>query len=251
MFKYFYTFIIIVNITTNSFCQLSEIDSINKIIPYFSFTGGYQLPEGDLLKRYGNNGTAGGNFMLKFRHDILVGVEGNFIFGSKVKENDLFKNISTPDGSIIDGNGIYAETHLFERGFYFAANVGKVFRVLKKYPCSGIMIMASGGFLMHKIRIENPDNTAAQLSGDYKLGYDRMTNGFAAGGFVGYYHLGETRLINYFAGFEYIAAFTKSQRYDFDLMGIDNTSRIDIFYGIKVGWMIPLYKRKRQEFYYN
>jgi hypothetical protein len=34
-------------------------------------------------------------------------------------------------------------------------------------------------------------------------------------------------------------------------MGPDNTKRIDLLYGIRLGWIVPLYKQAPQEYYFN
>jgi hypothetical protein len=44
--------------------------------------------------------------------------------------------------------------------------------------------------------------------------------------------------------------FTQSRRsYDYDLMKQDTKKRLDILYGGKVAWILPLYKKAPQEFY--
>lgn len=46
--------------------------------------------------------------------------------------------------------------------------------------------MGGGGFLQHKIRIENRENVAPQILGDYAKGYDYLRNGPAGYLYVGY-----------------------------------------------------------------
>ena len=102
--------------------------------------------------------------------------------------------------------------------------------------------------LQHKIRIEG---AAPQLMGEYKKGYDRLSNGLALGEFIGYVHLGKNHFINFFAGFEIIEAFTKNRRsFNIDTIEKDDTKRLDILSGFKFGWIIPLYRRNADEFYY-
>jgi hypothetical protein len=94
--------------------------------------------------------------------------------------------------------------------------------------------------------------TAPQITGDYAKGYDRLTAGFNLNQFIGYYFMSKSRVLNFYAGFEFYQAFTKSRRdYIFDLMQKDESNHFDLFYGIKVGWMIPIYNRAPDKYYYN
>jgi hypothetical protein len=38
--------------------------------------------------------------------------------------------------------------------------------------------------------------------------------------------------------------------YDFDIMGYDDTKRKDFLGGIRVGWILPLYQKAPEKFYY-
>ncbi len=179
-------------------------------------------------------------------------VEGSFLFGENIKEDTLFHLIKTSGGYIIDGDGMYADIRTYQRGFTFMCKAGYVFNIFNVNPNSGLLFVAGVGFLQHKIRIENPGQTVAQLKNDYKKGYDKLTNGPAFSQYIGYTHFSENRVSNFRIGFEFTQAFTQSRRnYDFDLMGRDTRKRVDMLYGIKVNWMIPFRKRKPAGFYYN
>src|SRR5688572_26799444 len=117
---------------------------------------------------------------------------------------------------------------------------------------SGVYVLAGAGFMQHKIHYEDVSRTASQLRGDYKKGYDRLTNGLALTQNLGYMYLAERRNINFFVQLEITEGFTQNRRdYNFDLMGPDNQKRLDLLYGIKLGWIFPVYKKLPQEFYYN
>ena len=213
----------------------------------------YQFPGGDLVNRFGSNSNIGGGVSIKFKSNWIISLEGGYIFGDEVKNaNNLFSAISTPDGNIIDGNGIFAEIHLYERAYHFHLKAGKIFSIFGSNPNSGLMIQAGLGFIEHKIRIENPENTAPQIKGDYQSGYDKLTNGLLLDESIGYIYLGKRRLTNFFIGFEFMQAFTKSRRdYDFNIQGKDNTNRTDILSGIRFSWIIPLYDRGKTHYYIN
>ena len=220
--------------------------------PIIYATYSYQFPGGDLADRFGSNSSIGGGFLLKTSGNWLLGAEGNYLFGSSVKHQETMLGlISTPEGNIIDANGMYADIILYERGYSFYGYFGKLIPVLSPNPNSGFTITAGGGYLQNKIRVHNPNNTAPQVTGDYKKGYDKLNGGFAFRGSVGYTYLSNSRLLNFSVNFEFIQAWTKRMRdYNFDLKGPDPDSYSSQFYGIKACWFIPLYKRKPKEFYF-
>lgn len=215
-------------------------------------TYSYQVPGGDLSKRFVSDNAIGLGYLYKSKKNWLLGADGFFMFRDSIKETNILDSIVTSDGNIIDGNGTYAEIHLYERGFHMGIKAGKLFPVIGPNPNSGIFILGGIGLLQHKIRIENRDNSAPQISKEYKKGYDRLTNGLALSEFIGYMHLGNSKLVSFYAGVEFVQAWTQNRRsYNFDLMGPDNTKRLDLLYTIKVGWILPLYKRSPDAFYYN
>ena len=221
----------------------------------FYATYSWQFPGGDLAKRFGGNSSIGGGFQYKLRSNWIIGAEGNFLFGGTVKNADsLLTMIATPDGLLIDENGYMASISYYERGYSIYGKFGKIFPfypTLAPNKNCGITLMVGGGYIQDKIRIHNPDNTTPQVQGDYLKGYDRMNSGIAVNASLGYLFLSNSRLLNFYVGFEFIQAWTKSYRkYDFDRMKYDNTRYSSQFYGLKACWFIPLYARKPKDFYY-
>ena len=238
-------------IQVSSHAQVSIADS-SITTPMVYATYSYQFPGGDLAERYQSNSSIGGGFMVKTRSNWLIGVEGNFQFGSGVKNQDsLLTTISTPEGYIIDANGKYADVILYERGYSFYGLIGKLFPWVGPNPNSGFTLIAGGGYLQNKMRILNPDNTAPQLWGDYKKGYDRLNGGFALTASLGYLYMSSSRLLNFGFAFEFVQAWTKSKRpVDFNTGKPDKQNLSSQFYNIKVTWNIPIYRRTPKEFYY-
>lgn len=211
----------------------------------------YDLPGVDLIKRFGANSDLGGGFMFKTKGNWLFGVKGGFLFGEKVKEDNILANISTSENYVIDKGGTYADIYLYERGFYFTGNIGKIMALGKPNPNSGLFINVGGGYLQHKIRIENPDKTAPQVEGDYKKGYDRLTGGWCATQFIGYIYFSNKKIYNFYGGLEIKEGWTQSLReYNFDTRTKDTQKRLDVLFGFKVGWCLPFYKKTGQTFYY-
>lgn len=219
---------------------------------FFNASYSYQFPGHDLAERFGNNSMIGGGFLYKFKSNLIAGIEGGFIFSENVKnESSYLKMIATSEGYVISSSGTFAGVFLHQRGFNVHARLGGVLPLFGPNPNSGVLLMGGAGMLQHKIRFEITDNNAPQLDGDYKKGYDRLSNGPSISQFIGYVHFDNDRTINFLLGLEFMQAWTQSRRpWDFDTMQTDTQKRFDSLWGIRVGWILPLYKRAPKEFYY-
>ena len=224
-----------------------QAESVSMVFP----TVGFQLPAGDIADRFGFNSTIGFGYQHKTKGNWLYMTDLNFIFGNEINQDSLIQNLINQDGFVISDNGQVANVSFFERGFYTTFRVGKVIPLSSSNLNSGLMLMAGGGFLQHKIHIKVEDDMAAALRGDYQKGYDRMSNGFSAAQFVGYLHMGKNRLYSYFIGFEVVEGWTQNRRsMNFDTMRRDEEARFDMLYGIKIGWCIPFRQRLAKDYYY-
>ncbi len=218
--------------------------------PMIGATFGYQFPGGDLADRFGNNFNVGGVFQWKLQSNWILGIEGDFLFGDEVKENNILDKYKTPDGNIIDEHGHYANVLLYQRGLKFEVRIGKIFPVIGPNKNSGIMACIGLGYLQHKIRIETPESAIPYISGEYSKGYDRLTTGPEITEFLGYVNFSNSRLVNFYGGIECTQAFTKNRReINFDTGLKDDKSRLDLLFGIRIGWVFPLYKRSADKFY--
>jgi len=82
----------------------AQSDSLNVLLPTFSFSG--QLPGGDMADRFGESGLLGLGVRYKLKSNFIFGLSYNYLFGSKIKiEEQLFSNIKTDQGNIIDNTG--------------------------------------------------------------------------------------------------------------------------------------------------
>ncbi|MFZ9943163.1 MAG: hypothetical protein ACO3O0_06105 [Bacteroidia bacterium] len=242
--------ILLLFIGFQSYGQSGVRDTIIRF-PFLNVSFGYYQPGGDLADRFGSNSMLGGEVLYKDKRNFVYGFSTGFIFGDQIKEPKLMSDLYTPEQQIIGLDGLYAEIRIFERGYHFGPAVGKIFSFKKPNPNSGIMLLVSPGFLQHKIRIEDIGNTVPALRGDYKKGYDRLTNGFRLQEFIGFVYFSNRQLANFYAGFEFIQGFTQLRRdYVFDDQAIDRGQRLDLMYGFKLGWTMPLYKKKPKAFYF-
>jgi hypothetical protein len=246
-------FILIGTLFIMSSCMFGQVSIHDSVIStsLIYATYEYQFPGGDLEKQFGGNSSIGGGFMFKTKQNWMFGVEGNFMFGQSVRNSDsLLRSISTHDGFIIDANGYYADIVYYERGYNFLAKFGRVIPLLAPNPNCGFTLLAGAGYIQDKIRIHNPGNTAPQLLGDYKKGYDRLNGGMAVTGSLGYMYLSNTRLLNFSLSFEFMQAWTTPYRErDFDTGKKDTRKLSSQFYSVKVCWFIPLYRRVPKQFY--
>jgi hypothetical protein len=227
-------------------------DSAVSIPMIYGFYG-YQWPGGDMAEQFGSNSVVGPGFMLKTSSNWLFGAEYNFLFGNNVINGlDILKGIINSDGNVISGDGTPSLVALFERGYTVGAKFGKLIPVIKTDKNSGIFFTAGLGYIGHKIRIEVENQSAPQLKGDYKRGYDRLSGGLMLNQSIGFMYFGQSRLLNFTLSVEAVEGWTKSYRdYYFDTMSPPPEGRqFDFLIGPKIAWMIPLRQRTVSEFFY-
>ncbi len=234
----------------------------------FQVTYAALFPGLDTKTDFGFTNNIGGSVIYKTKSNWLFTANGNFIFGNRVKGSriDLFgEGITTIYGEVIGGGGLPSSLAVFQRGFHFQAEVGKLFPIAPN-PNSGVFVQAGIGYLRDRIKVEymiEAQNTPYQIINDYQYGYDRMRGGFALHGEAGYLLMSNSRIYNFSVSLEVTYARTKPLRdYDFrvfydengepHIMGYNDKSKRfnDLYYGIRVSWMIPTYQRQPDAYYY-
>lgn len=240
-------------VLTVSATAQGDIQTEKLLMSQASIHVGYYLNGSDFADRYLSPAIIGAGYHIKTKGNLLFGVDGGYVFrdGIKDRENYLL-NMQTNNGEIIAQDGGYAQILFGLRGFVINGSVGKIFPIFGPNPNSGLLVKLGGGFMQHKIHFESRRDDVPQLEGDMRKYYDQMAYGWSLNQFVGYQNLSNSRLTNFYIGIETIQGFTKNRRdYNIDLGGPDNALRTDLLFGIKVGWMVLLYKRKPKEFYFN
>lgn len=219
--------------------------------PFFGIGGSFSIPGGDMAKRFGSDFEIQSIFGIKTQKNFMYSIQGGFFFGNKIKEDYLLSGLVNSYGTIIGSDGRTPEVRLFERGYHISAGFGKLFAFTKPNPNTGVVANLAIGFMQHKIRIEPIGNTVYGLSRKYRKGYDRLTNGIIFEEFLGYMYFGNKKLINFYAGFNFIQGFTQGRRsYQFDTMKPDDAKRLDLLYGFKAGWILPFYTKPDKFYYY-
>jgi hypothetical protein len=219
--------------------------------PMIGASYGYYLPAGDMAGRFGASSALQLNVDFKTKYNWVLGINGSYFFGKQIKES-LFDSISTTTGNLISEDGELADIRLYERGFTVSGTIGRLIPFKRPNPNSGIRADLGFGFMQHKIRIETIGNKVPQMSKEYKKGYDKLSNGFLLTESLGYQYLSNNRLANFYIGLECMQGFTRSRRsFDYETMMKDTQKRVDVLFGARLAWVLPLYKKAPQEFYTN
>lgn len=250
-FKLSSLFILFVFLSLRIFSQ-GSISDTTKTIPYLSFSYQFFVPGGDLADRFGVGNIIGGDFNVKLSNNFELGIGGAYIFGNIVNQDSLLHGMRTPNGDILDDNGVISEVFFFQRGWKVGATFSKIFSVLSPNPNSGIKIGIGLGYSQNWIRIENQENMIPQLSDEYKTYYDRKVGGLYLEQFIGYELFSNTGIANFIGGFEFRQGFNSQLRsYNIDEMATISGSSLDLYFGVKVAWNILMYKRNSTAYYYN
>ncbi len=243
--------ILFVLISFSGFSQRNLKDStISQMIIGVNYK--FNMTGADMYERWGFNSAIGLDVNYKFKNNLSLGVDGSFHFGNRLKDTTIFESITNSYGAVTALSGEPADILFGLRGVNANAKIGYVFNGLGHNPNSGLWVTIGGGFLMHHIKIESIYDVVPQLEGDYRKGYDKLTFGFSSSQFIGYLYQADRRFTNFYFGLEITEGFTKNIRtYNFDSGGPEYTPRLDILYGVKLGWMVPIYKRQPKAYYFD
>lgn len=211
-----------------------------------------QFPFGNMADRFGFNNLFGMQIAYKLKKNWLIAVEGNFLFGTKLRDNYVLDNISTTTGQFISQNNDLIRVRSQEQGCNIKVEFGKIIPFSTKYPDAGLLIMTGGGYLQHKIAINVKESSLPQLSKTYRKGYDRLCSGPIISQFIGGVFLARRKFISAYAGLQFDVGFTQNRRnFDFYSMQKLSEKRIDMFLGVRVGWIIPVFiQASEKEYYY-
>lgn len=215
-----------------------------------------QFPFGTLRETFKTNMNIGFDVTLKTASNWTYSFDFNYLFGSKIRDQkavlgeDLLST-SVNDFILIDGNGKEATIYFEGRYWNISLGIGKIIP-FGKWRNSGLWLRLNAGYFEHKIRINDFDNQIPQLSGDYKKGYDQRAGGFCLTQFVGYVFMRKVRVASFYAGLEVSEIWTKSNRnFNFLLMKKDESKKFSVLVGPKIGWIIPLYERRKIQTLYR
>jgi hypothetical protein len=220
-----------------------------------SASGDLDLPAADMAKEFGTSYRVGPAVLYKTKSNWVFGVKCDFIEGNVIRQDSLMANIvdhySAHSGNLyefINTAGQRIGIPVYEKGYVIGLQAGKIIKLKPSHPDDGLLLLTSAGFIQHKIDIYDKDKTVSQLQGQYLKGYDRLTNGSFIEQYAGYAYFSKRRLINFTLGLDALFGFTQDRRsYLYDVMRTDNGNKLDILFGIRGGWFIPIFKRKSEE----
>jgi hypothetical protein len=240
--------------TSGLLAQKDSVKTAPKLPAAFlvNLSYGVHFPGGDLGQRFGTLNAVGGSVQFLSKNNWLVGADVLYGFGDLVKENVL-SMLETPQGLMIDQNGQLAIVIPSARSVYVGGRLGYLIPLLKNGTRTGIELGAGAGYYRHWLRIEDQSETLVQLQGDYRKGYDRLTDGTALYEYVGFRFSSRRRLINFFAGAEFGQGFTRNRRvWNYNEVAAETNGRLDLFFGLRFGWTIPLelYSKETERRYY-
>ena len=217
----------------------------------FAFNYNYQIPIGTIANVYGDNSAVGASYFFETSNNLIFGVEASYMFGINIKNPNIFNNISTENGAIIDANGYYANVKTMQRGFNSHLFSGYAFHFFKN-NLSGIYISQGIGYLQHQIFIDTKNQTIPQLNEEMKKGYDRFSNGLSTKFCFEYKYYHRKGKFQISSGVNYIIAYTKNQRiYDFAKNEYyQNKRTLDQLLGLKIEIIIPINRKNKEEFHY-
>lgn len=215
----------------------------------------FDFPAADMAKRFDKSWRLGPALLYKTKSNWLFGAKFDFIVGRNVYEDSLMYNIADKYGSskqnlyeFINNNGQRIGVPVYERGYATGLSAGKIFSHSKDHPDNGFVLITTAGFIQHRINIYDKDKSVEQLRDPLRKGYDRLTNGTFLEQYVGYIYFANNKLVNFTLGIDFLAGFTQGRRdYLYDVMRPDNAKRLDILWGIRGGWFIPIFNRKSED----
>lgn len=238
-----------------SHSQLNFSDS-TLAMPWVSIQYGFNLTGADLAQRHGHFNHIGFFAGHKTRRNWVYGIDGSFMFGSDVTPGvtEMFDHLTDDKGTITDQNGDQAIVVTASRGMNINGNVGKILPVFGSNPNSGIYVSLGAGWIAHKIRVETQEHVVPVIELDYRKGYDRLVQGFTTNQFIGYAFLSSRSFLKFYGGFYVQQGITYERRtifFDEPDYQVPTTPRFDLQYGVRVGWLIPIYPRQPQDFYFD
>ena len=236
--RFTYLFIVLVLAISPCLSQNDEKPIGNGI--YLGVFYGLHSPGGDLSDRFGGNFSVGGNLEMVKNKKWIYGVEGQFLFGKKVKEN-VFGGLVTNDGHIIGTNSTLADISIKQRGINLFGKFGRMHDLWSDEHLSGLKWTIGAGFFQHQIRLTEGQGTVPFIEGNYAKGYDRLSNGFGLTEFIGYQFFDGRGRLNFFFGGEFTQAFTKDRRgLNYNTREPVTESRFDMLVGLKIGMQVTI-----------
>ncbi len=212
----------------------------------------YMTKGGEFASYLDDNFMLGGDVQYKFKSNWLVSFGGRYHFADDLENaQQIFGELMTSQGEFLSLNGEYAQITFRERGWNMSADVGYIFNRLGHNANSGLLVSLGAGYNVHFIDIRNQRENTPQVQELYKRGYDRWTEGFMTRQLIGYQFAGTERRINFTLAFEFMQGFNENVRgFNYDTREYVTGNQLDLYYGLRFSWFLPIYDQNAQKFYY-
>ncbi len=210
------------------------------------------LPGADMASRFGTSYRLGPSLMYKTVSNFMFGVKADFILGNVIREDSLLHGVRDKEGYFINSEGQRVGVGIYERGYAIGLQGGKILPFRSANPNNGLLLLTGAGFIQHRINIVDKDKKVPQVRDDFEKGYDRLSNGWYLEQFAGFNMFDKGGLINFHLGLNILAGFTGGRRdFLYDVRRKDESSRIDLLFGIRGGMYIPIFKKKSEEIFFE
>lgn len=246
--KYFIFFILFFIDSANGFSQEKEE---KKSFPMFGTSFGILQPGGFMAERFGLFMTAGFTFDFMLQSEWLFGLDFNYGFTNKVKENTLAA-ITNDDGFIVNNEGNPADVRITGRLWNLIPHVEYKTRWASVNRNTGIVLGMGAGYTEHRIKFFDYAQTVASLDNQLYRGYDRYSGGPVFRQSVGFLYIGTNRITNFRLDLNLFQFYTKNFRelnYDTGLK--DENYKFNFCYSLKGTWILPLYKKSAEGIFYT
>ena len=213
---------------------------------------GLNFPAGEWTDRYGQSFSNGANVGRKFRSNLILSLEGEYLFGGEVPDRqNALRNVFTDNGNLINTTGNYAVVNINQRGTHFHLSLEKLFPKTGPNLNSGLGLGLGAGYGFYWLNIDNVNNDSPQILDEYKKGYDRLSSGFSLKQNISYLYLSPNRMINFKLSFEVSEIWTQDLRkYYYPTGLLSSDPQLNFMYSLKLKWYIPIYLGGVKEEYY-
>ena len=244
----------VVLLTLSSFTAFSQVNVRDSTTQgwLIHISASYLTKGGDFASYLGENFALGGDVQYKFKSNWLVSVGGRYHFADDLQNaEEIFGDLLTARGEVISLNGEYAPITFRERGWNLSADVGYIFNQFGHNANSGLLVSLGAGYNVHFIDIRNQRENTPQVQELYKRGYDRRNEGIMTRQLIAYQFAGSERRINFTIGFEFMQGFNENVRgFNYDTREYVTGTHVDLYYGLRFSWFLPIYDENAQKFYY-
>ncbi len=209
---------------------------------------------GEWVDRYRENYSVSAFVGRKFSSNWTLTAEWSYLFGGEVNNRaDALKNVFTPDEQLINISGGIGQVNINQRATFFNLGIEKTIPIFGLNKNSGLNIGLTGGYIWHWLNVDNVGNDSPQIIDEYEKGYDRLGQGFLLRESLGFIYLSPNRLLNFKVSFEVSQIWSQDMRkYYYPIGELNSQSQLNLLYGLRLNWYIPIYLGgKTEQYYYN